>query len=46
MGDLEDMDVLGTWTDGLNRALAAGEPLAGLRAMTDKDCVRILRLNG
>lgn len=60
MSDHEDMDVLGTWTDGLNRALArldlllsgegaaaifpalaAGEPLAVLHAMTDKDWVRI-----
>ena len=60
MSDQADMDVLGTWTDGLNRALAPldlllsgedaaaifpalseGRALAGLRVMTDKDCVRI-----
>jgi hypothetical protein len=60
MSDHADMDVLSTWTDGLNRALAPldlllsgedaaailpamakGRALAGLRTMTDEDCVRI-----
>ena len=60
MSDQADTDVLGTWTDGLNRALtpldlllsgedaaaivpalSEGRALAGLRVMTDKDCVRI-----